>query len=149
MARLMRKGVNYQENFTLREYGSWKKAEAAAKKWVAKMKEQLPAPETSRDKVSKRNQSGVVGVWPSYNYNVRNGKAYHYSRWYARWPGCPIKSGIGFSVNRFGDDDAFALAVLARTHETVDREWLEKKLKSFKKTKKYQATLEKKQLEFV
>ena len=59
-----------------------------------------------------------------------------------------MKGGISFSAEMFGDEDAFAMAFLALDNETVDREWIKKKIKSFKGTKKYKEVLSKKMLSF-
>jgi hypothetical protein len=48
-----------------------------------------------------------------------------------------------------GDDDAFACAYLARKYETVDREWILRKLESFKRTKQYKEILKLKSVDFV
>jgi len=48
----------------------------------------------------------------------------------------------------FGDEDAFAMAYLALENETVDREWIKKKMKTFKGTKKYKEVLSRKLLAF-
>lgn len=145
MARISRNGEKYQENFTLREYRTWKAAESAAEKWVKKMKKQLPAPASRKNRMTKRNSSGVVGVWAFLDDSKTNS----YCRWYARWPGCPNRGGVSFSADKLGDDDAFACAYLARTQETTDREWILKKLNSFKKTKKFREVLKLKSINFV
>ena len=145
MARISRNGVKYQENFTLNDYRTWKAAQTAADKWVRKMKRELPPPKPAKGRMSKRNKSGVVGV----RAFVDKSKGNHYCRWYAKWPGCPNTGGVSFSADILGDDDAFICAYLARTHETVDREWVLKKLNSFRKTKKCKALLKLKVEEFV
>jgi len=145
MARISRNGEKHQSNFTLRDYGTWKAAQAAADKWVAKMKKKLPAQEPRKNRMTKRNSSGIVGVWAFLDDSKTN----TYCRWYARWPGCPNRGGVSFSADRLGDDDAFACAYLARTNETTDREWISKKLTSFKKTKKYREILSLKSVDFV
>lgn len=145
MARISRNGEKYQENFTLRQYRTWKAAEAAADKWVKKMKKELPAPTPRKNRMTKRNSSGVVGVWAFLDDSKTNS----YCRWYARWPGCPNRGGVSFSADMLGDDEAFACAYLARTNETTDRDWVLKKLNTFKKTKKYQNILKLKSINFV
>ena len=145
MARISRNGEKHQQNFTLREYGTWKAAEAAADKWVRKMKKKLPQQAPRKNRMTKRNSSGVVGVWAFLDDSKKNS----YCRWYARWPGCPNRGGVSFSADILGDDDAFACAYLARTNETTDRDWILKKLASFKKTKKFQKVLELKSINFV
>lgn len=145
MARISRNGEKHQENFTLRQYRTWKAAEAAADKWVKKMKKKLPAQAPRKDRMTKRNSSGIVGVWAFLDDSKTNS----YCRWYARWPGCPNRGGVSFSADMLGDDDAFACAYLARTNETTDREWIMKKLKPFKKTKKFKEILKLKSINFV
>lgn len=145
MARISRNGEKYQKNFTLNDYRTWKAAETAADRWVRKMKKELPPQTPAKGRMTKRNSSGVVGV----RAFVDKSKGNHYCRWYARWPGCPNAGGVSFSADRLGDDDAFISAYLARVHETVDRDWVAKKLKSFRKTKKYSEVLGLKQIDFV
>lgn len=145
MARISRNGEKYQENFTLKQYGTWKAAEAAAVQWVSKMKQSLPPSAPRKNRMTKRNSSGIVGVWAFLDETKTN----TYCRWYARWPGCPNRGGVSFSADRLGDDDAFICAYLARVHETVDREWIFQKLNSFRKTKKYREVLKQKSIDFV
>jgi hypothetical protein len=149
MARIMRQGESHQKNFGLRTYRTWKAAEEAAQEWIRQMKQELPAESERRGRMTKRNSSGVVGIWPRIT-NFKSKKAdIDYCRWYARWPGCPIKGGISFSAEMHGDDEAFAMAYLAREHETVDRDWIMKRFKRFKTTKKYKELIAQKQIEFV
>ena len=149
MARLTRNGVNYQKNFTLAQHKTWAKAEAAAQRWVKKMLQQLPPPSTARGQMNKRNQSGIVGVYAQLNTDRRRKTLYQDVRWSARWPECPNAGGVSFSSKKYGDDDAFLCAYLARKNETVDREWILKRLKAFKRTNKCKEVLERKKIEFV
>ena len=148
MARISRQGTSYQKNFTLRKYKTWTAAEKAAQKWVKTMLKELPAPTPRKGRMTKRNKSGIVGIWPRLSTHKRDGQEYQYCRWYARWPECPLKGGISFSAEMFGDEEAFAMAYLAVANETVDREWIKKKMKTFKNTKKYKEVLSKKLLSF-
>ena len=145
----MRQGVQHQKNFSLRQYRNWEAAERAANRWVAKMKKELPPEIPRKGRMTTRNSSGVVGVWPVIDRHKRDGQMYEYARWGARWPGCAVRGGIRFSVNEYGDDDAFVLACLAVENEQTDRKWLVQKLKRVKKTKRYNQYLENKQIEFV
>jgi hypothetical protein len=72
MARLMRKGVNHQKNFTLAQYGTWAKAEAAAQRWVKAQKKKLPPVESGKGRMTTRNESGFVGVYAQLNKNGHN-----------------------------------------------------------------------------
>ncbi len=148
MARITRQGTAYQKNFTLRQYKTWAAAEKAAQKWVKSTLKELPPPSPRKGRMTKRNQSGIVGIWPRLSTHKREDQEYQYCRWYARWPGCPLKGGVSFSAEMFGDEDAFAMAWLALDNETVDREWVKKKMKTFKGSKKYKEILSKKQLSF-
>ncbi len=145
MARIMRAGVKHQRNFTLNEYGTWTKAQKAADRWVKKMRKELPPESERKNRMTKRNSSGIVGVWARLADEHTN----PYCRWYARWPGCPNAGGVSFSADIMGDKDAFLCAYIARQNETVDREWIEKKLKTFKKSKAGKEALKLKEITFV
>jgi hypothetical protein len=123
MARIMRKAKLHQRNFTVKQFGTWEAAEAAAKEWTNAQLEFLPPIEmNARDRMTSRNHSGVVGVHLGHSVRRKeNGREYEYWRWIAQWPGCPFSGGLGWSIQTLGDDDAFALAVLSRQAETVSR----------------------------
>ena len=123
MARIMRKAELHQKNFTLKQFGTWEAAEVAAKEWRDAQLEVLPPIErNSKDRMTSRNHSGVVGVHLGRHVlRKRDGREYEYWRWIAGWPGCPFSGGVGWSICTLGDDDAFALAVLSRRMETVNR----------------------------
>lgn len=148
-ARIMRQGEKHAKNFTLREYRTWKAAETAAQKWVREMLQVLPPPSQREGRMSVRNSSGVVGVWPSIDRRKSGREVLEYCRWGARWPNCPNRGGIRFSVAIYGDDDAFVLACLAVQNKSVDRDWLVKKLNRIRGKKTYNAILDKKVVEFV
>lgn len=138
MARVMRHSKKYQKNFTLKEYGSWEKAEQAAKRWVKGREKNLPPKLSSKGRMTKRNRSGVVGVRLAQNIKrKKSGAVYEYWRWVAFWPKCPLKGGIGWSINKFGDDDAFVLAVLSRRNETIDRDFLVNELRKIYSSEEY------------
>ena len=145
----MRQGQKHQKNFSIRNYDSWESAERAATRWVRKMIRELPPEAPRKGRMTKRNSSGVVGVWATIDRHNCNGTCYEYCRWGARWPGCPIRGGIRFSVNTHGDQDAFVLACLAVKHEKADRQWLTRKLNQIKGTKQYRELIKHKMIEFV
>ena len=58
-----------------------------------------------------RNTSGVVGVRLVHAVRRREDKTYPDWRWIAFWPGCPNSGGIGWSVNKYGDERAFVALV--------------------------------------
>jgi hypothetical protein len=123
MARVMRQRHRYQENFTLKEYGSWEKAEAAARRWINAFIKTLP-PEVPREgRMTKKNRSGAVGVYrsPGKVTKKKTGKVYFCPRWVARWPRCPFRGGLSWSVKQYGEDGAFVLAKLGLNKKSVNR----------------------------
>lgn len=122
-AKVMRQCKVHQKYFTLKEYGSWRKAETAATAWLETTLPTLPPPVAREGRMTKKNNSGVVGVYRSSGtIRNRDGKTYNCSRWVARWPGCPFRGGLSWSVKEFGEEGAFALAVIARELRTVNRD---------------------------
>ena len=122
-ASVMRQRKLYRKYFTLKQHGSWERAEADAKRWVKSFIKTLP-PEVSREgRMTKRNRSGVVGVYRSKGIVKKpNGKVYSCPRWIARWPKCPLSGGLSWSVLQFDEDGAFALAVIGLRKKSVNRE---------------------------
>jgi len=148
MARITRQRVRHQANFTLHQYGSWRKATAAAKAWVEATLPTLPERVPRKNLKTTRNTSGVVGVRLANATRSRNGHEYPDWRWVAFWPGCAQTSGIGWSVNKYGDGRAFVSACLARRLESLDRAAIDAKLARLRQTAKgnaeYRALLRKK-----
>ena len=138
MARVMRQGKRHQEDFYLHEYGSWKKAEKAAQKWVDEKIEALPPRQNIKNLMTKRNSSGVVGVNLSKQVQRRPYGEYEYWKWIARWPNCPNSGGVSWSTNEWGDEDAFVLAVITRQMESAEREKIKKEFTKIKGTEEYQ-----------
>ena len=146
MARVRRHHQLYQENFTLRQYGSYAKAERAAQKWVRACLEALPEPLSAKDRKTARNTSGVVGVRLANATRRKSGKVYPDWRWIAFWAGCPLTGGLGWSVNKYGDERAFVLAYLARQAQTVEREALETVCQELRGTAEYRRIVRLKKL---
>jgi len=147
MARIVRQKQLHQQNFTLRQFGSWRRAEAAAQAWVDATLPTLPPPIPAKNRMTSRNSSGVVGVRLVWSVRRRGERAYGDWRWIAHWPGCEQAGGIGFSVNRHGDEAAFVLACLARKLETCEREAIDAELRRFRRTRQYAQLLALKQIE--
>ncbi|CAN5342510.1 hypothetical protein BH11PSE9_BH11PSE9_31190 [soil metagenome] len=141
MARISRLKQVTQQNFGLKEYGTWRKAEKAAREWVKVKLLELPDPVTMKDRKTSRNTSGVVGVRLANATRKRNGKEYPDWRWVAIWPGCPKSGGVGWSVNKYGDERAFMSAYVARKLESGDREQVEAEYQRIKGTAKYRKVL--------
>ena len=146
MARITRQRVRHQANFTLRQYGSWRKATIAAKAWVDATLPTLPARIPRKDLKTTRNTSGVVGVRLANATRERNGNVYPDWRWVAFWPGCAQASGIGWSVKKYGDGLAFVSACVARRLESIDRAKVNAKVARMKGSAAYTALLRKKRL---
>ncbi|MDP0491637.1 MAG: hypothetical protein Q7Q71_11350 [Verrucomicrobiota bacterium JB023] len=146
MVRIMRQGKKYQKNFSKKKYGGWRKAEAAAKEWRDEMLETLPPIAMNQEGRSANNLSGVVGVYLANANFTKRGKQYDYWRWVAKWPGCERRGGMTWSVNKYGEAEAFALAVLSRELRSVDREAILARFKKLKGTKKLEKIYEKRNL---
>lgn len=121
-ARIQRRLNRLQANFSLKKYKTWQRAERAAKKWLRRTIPVLPRAISSKNRMTRRNTSGVVGVHPHYHTIRRRHRTYEYFNWVSRWPGCKFTGGVRWSINKFGEDDAWVLAVLCRRMETEDRE---------------------------
>src|SRR3954469_12785273 len=89
MARIVRQKKLHQKNFTLKQFGTWAKAETAAKRWVKATLAELPPPIGMKNRMTARNSSGVVGVRLVHAVRRARGEAYPDRRWAAFWPGGP------------------------------------------------------------
>ena len=145
-AQVGRQREKHIQYFTLAEYGTWEKAEAAAHKWVKAKLAELPDPVPVKDRMTRRNTSGVVGVRLANATRRKNGNVYPDWRWVAFWDGCPYAGGTGWSVNKYGDERAFVTACLARKLESVDREELDALCAKIKGSKEYKDILKLKRL---
>ena len=146
MARVMRQKKMHQGNFTLKEYGTWPNAIRAAKRWLNKTLPTLPPKLVSKDRMTSRNHSGVVGVYRSPGIvRKRNGNVYVCPRWVARWPGCKYHGGLSWSVKQFEEEGAFVLAVISRKRETINRDAILTEVDSILGTKKCKEILSKMQ----
>ncbi|MEO0453964.1 MAG: hypothetical protein AAFY98_07485 [Verrucomicrobiota bacterium] len=92
-----------------------------------KNKELGPVQRTPVGIMTRRNESGVVGVGLSRNVVSGN----EYWSWVARWPG--NQSGIRFSIKSSGgDNNAYLLACVAREFQTKDRKKIDSTLKRWR-----------------
>jgi len=110
--RLQRRGVKYAKYFGDRIFGSSERALQAARIWRNDLVRKIGALELARICTrSARNSSGVVGV--SKVTVVTNGATYEF--WQATWSPEPGRRRcVKFSIRRYGDHEAFRLAVVAR-----------------------------------
>jgi hypothetical protein len=146
MARINRQKQRYQANFTLLQYGTWEKANRAARKWVKETLPTLPEPMSSKDRKTSRNTSGIVGVRLANATSKKGGHEYPDWRWVAFWTGCPQSGGIGWSVKKYGDERAFVSAYLARKSESIDRESIDKSYAKLVGTKRHAAIMAQKRI---
>ena len=138
-ARVMRAGQVHSKNFGLAEYKTFPAAERAAAAWVKKLMPALPDPIPEKDRMTKRNSSGIVGV--QLTQGVKRGRWQH-DAWKAIWPGKP--GGVSWGVQKYGDVRAFVCAALARKLETTDRGAIEREYLRVKGTAEYRAILKRK-----
>ena len=146
LARIRRQGVAVQTTFGLSKYKTWERAEAAAKRWVKVKLTEVPPPLPRKGRLSERNSSGVVGVRLADATRRKNDRVYPDWRWVAFWPNCPNTGGVGWSINKYGDNPAFVRAYLARQAESVDREAIEAEFLKLKAAKLLKGVLKLKAL---
>lgn len=135
LARIMRHGERHQKFFSDKSHGGKKKALDAAKKIYEEWKGKLPPKKTTRDQLTPRNASGVVGV--HFSHDQHRDWDLHYFSYTASWLDEDGKRrNIRFSWNQHGESKAWALAVLARHFEETDRAAVEKLYEKAKKSGK-------------
>lgn len=116
--RLQRRGRKYAKYFGDRQFGGGSRALQAARQWRNALLERLDQEDSIRVCArSPRNQSGVVGV-SKVTVSV-NGSRYEF--WQATWSPEPgRRRTVKFSIKRYGDRQAFRLAVEAREEGVGD-----------------------------
>lgn len=111
--RLQRRGIKYAKFFADAPLGGKKQSLDSARSWRDELLKRVEAEDRARIcQRSTRNSSGVVGV--SKVSVVTNGVRYTF--WQATWSPEPGKRRcVKFSIKRYGETQAFELAVRART----------------------------------
>lgn len=110
--RLQRRGIKYGKFFADGTHGHPQRALDAARAWRDQLIEKLSDQARICER-SQRNSSGVVGV-SKITVLAANGNSYHF--WQATWSPTPgQRRCVKFSIQRYGDREAFQLAVEART----------------------------------
>ena len=106
--RIQRHDKKLHESFAISKFdGSWTAAEDAARARRDILLPTLPARDSGKGRVTRRNTSGVVGVSLGTRSVIqKNGETHTYSRWIAKWPGCSKPGGMPWSLRTFGEDDA-------------------------------------------
>ncbi len=131
----MREGELHSEHFGLAKYKTQAAAKKAATAWVNVLRSSLPPSTPPRNRMTKRNSSGLVGV--HIKRSARRGSD-HYA-WHAFWPG--NQSGITWAVLKYGDERAFVCAAISRQLETADRSRVEQEYGRIKGTAGYRKLL--------
>ena len=117
--RLQRRGIKYGKFFSDSSYGDPRIALANARVFRDQLISELETQAKNQARIctrSTRNSSGVVGV-SKISISAANGATYHF--WQATWSPQPGKRCcVKFSIKRYGESEAFELAVQARTEAT-------------------------------
>lgn len=117
--RLQRRGIKYAKFFSDSSYGNPNRSLHIARQWRDKLLNELRSQAQNQARIctrSARNSSGVVGV-SKISVSAANGATYYF--WQATWSPEPGKRCcVKFSIKRYGETEAFELAVQARTEAT-------------------------------
>ncbi len=115
MVRMSRQGKRVSKFFSDLTFGSKRAALQAAKEMQAKLLKQMgPIQSSTRGVVTSRNSTGQVGVHVAYSADSR----YQGCEYYAYCASWVTEEGkrqkVSFSWNRYGKENAWELACLAR-----------------------------------
>ena len=117
--RLQRRGIKYAKFFSDSSYNNPHQALAHAQAYRDQLIAELEEQAKNQARIctrSTRNSSGVVGV-SKISVTAANGATYHF--WQATWSPEPGKRCcVKFSIRRYGENEAFELAVQARMEAT-------------------------------
>lgn len=115
--RIQRRGKRVEKFFADNTHGGKRMALQAAKHFRDQMETEL-RPLSIREMArnpSIRNRSGTVGVRRSVKTDVRGEYEFTYAFWVAQWTdGKGKRRTRSFSVDRYGEDEAYRMAVKAR-----------------------------------
>ncbi|EMI53598.1 hypothetical protein [Rhodopirellula sallentina] len=123
MVRISRNGNRVNKYFSDSKFGGKRKAFVAAKEAYQDLLEEMGPPENStRNRLTSRNSTGVVGVHVAYSQDNRY-PGCAYSAYCASWvTEDGRREKASFAWNKYGQDHAFELAVLAREQQITDRD---------------------------
>ncbi len=123
MVRISRNGKRINEFFSVARCGGIRKARQAADARYAELCDQLgPASHSTKGKLTNRNESGKVGVYVAYSADSRYPNC-EYWAYCASWTDADgQRRKINFSWNKYGEEQAWDLACLARDREISDRD---------------------------
>jgi len=116
--RMQRQGVRFEKFFSDINHGGKRAALQAAKDHRDALESyyQKASVKQLAKKTSVRNRSGVVGVRLHKQKDRRGEFEYQYWFWVAQWTdGNGNRKSRSFSIHQYGDDEAYRLAVEARS----------------------------------
>ncbi len=117
LVRVTRKGVLHSKYFPDAEYGGKRKGLAAAREYRDELESALKG--YTVQQLAKRgrsnNTSGIVGVRVVEEVDYRWESQPTYRYWVAQWsPKKGVRKTARFSVEKYGEEEAYRLAVKAR-----------------------------------
>ncbi|MCC9644942.1 transcriptional regulator [Rhodopirellula sp. JC740] len=123
VVRVCRDGVRNSEYYSDTMCGGKRKALQMAKQRHAELLDYLgPANNSTKDKLTSRNTTGKVGVHLAHSIDNRY-PGCEYRAYCASWKTEDgSRKKISFAFNRYGEDEAWELACIARDRETNDRD---------------------------
>ena len=125
LVRVMRKGKRVSQYFSDQEYGGKRKALLAARKHRDKLEDKMrgyTAKQLSQIQRSN-NTSGIVGVRRAVETDYRWDSEPTYGYWVAQWsPKKGVRRTKRFSIEKYGEDEAYRLAVQARKRGVASME---------------------------
>ena len=96
-------------------------------------------PRSPEGRMSSRNRSRIVGVFPRRTLAKKNGLFYY--AWSAKWKDCPLKGGVPWPCISHTDDGAYVLAALTLELGTSSRERVVEEFERIKGAPKYKEIL--------
>ncbi len=123
MVRVSRQGVKHHQFFSDSKFGGKRKAQAAALAKHQELCDTLPAPSTSKDRLTARNQTGIVGVYVATSFDSQGRQHDSYCACWTDSDG--IRRKVSFPVKKYGKKKAKELACLARQKQIPDRSKVE------------------------
>lgn len=123
LVRMSRNGHRVNKYFSDSMHGGKKKALALAKQTYQELLDELgPAKNATKGRLTNRNTTGVVGVHLAYSNDSRYPGCEYYA-YCASWVTEDRKrEKVSFAFNKYGEEQAFDLAVLARQKENNSRD---------------------------
>jgi arginyl-tRNA synthetase len=117
LVRVMRKGKRVSKVFYDDDFGGKRNSLVAAQKHRDRLEQKMrgyTAKQLSQ-KQRSNNTSGIVGVRKVFETDYRWDSEPTYGFWVAQWsPKKGVRRTKRFSIDKYGEDEAFRLAVLAR-----------------------------------